>query len=1040
MVVKWRSTELVFKGKKLRFREEIISVGNFKKWVVVCTQSRIHFFGDEDMTLSRPIKAAIVKEEGVYYHHKENNHVMFISHPFEPEEFVFFHHGFVLREVISGEMILEGRGRYLLRNTGRKEIGLEDPIESSCSGMGDDNFDETNRTRMLIAYKIEEGIRCLVEDYEEDTKNEGGIKMRITEYENFMVGIYGNTALFVRVGGSKGRVKRSKLLSETNVRFEKEAKHLIKYRMRLTRDKYLEFLRINDVLFMGNEIMCSRIRKDLWPKSRIPKKWMQNYYKPFWSGINEVEKNILSCYPRAMQRVFMGAFLQSKEKRFDLLEITEDVMAGIDRVLDEWLARCKSVWEFLGMEIAPIKGLETMSRCKELINYTCPSLSVGQDVMNIKFRRIMRCNLDAITGLKYSDVKNLGYRVIYMEMKKSRILGSTKPTRSINKLCRIAKKHFGDSRIEEVISLFDEKPIIFEIDEYDLENKKEKGYVLRKISNIGGAYLFYGLGVAKEEQSPGQLRFPIYKNGELGEIEIKDPEWMNWPMFNYSVSRSCGLSSFDEISHDFIESRILEFTSTGEGNEFEVAGRIFAFGLQGRLEGVHPQKVGEFITAKYPVVSMALLAGMGMSHLGKRDDLLGKMYLHCLKSPQPLYIHAGCIVGLGMLYAGSGNVFIRNVLSSEANKKGVFGDEQYNKGNKIWYDYTYRVLSSISLSMVYMKTSLDMFKFIELEDSLCELLTNGIVLFGSKQTRFRSKFKRSDTSTPEEVFYSELFLLGLEMNEQLDSIIEEVAKKSRAASFYELYRGSGRLLYVSLYLLYKGIKVDLEGSLFKSILEVCLFAERAMRENDEFKILFDASLVSLSLISNSSCNLDTIRILRRQIKATETGKSLGEQTDLFFTSSRCKQEAQLSMRYGDIERYKMCLGIVTCGMGTLKIASTFHLVLDVISTFFICFPISPVDQEYFNMTRYFLLLSMKENPEGFKSTVKYLKETNKRSRRKLRRDMSRINKIFLKEYSEASDADKKFIIDILTDFYEKYAESDNLLDVEMLKNIACKTP
>nr|AGE96128.1 hypothetical protein ECU10_1160 [Encephalitozoon cuniculi] len=1040
MVVRWRDAELMFRGRRLRFEEKIIGAGRVKRWVVVCTQSRICFYGDEDMTLTRPIKAAVVKNEGVYYHNKENNHVMLVSNPFEPEEFVFFHRGFVLREVVSGEMVLERTGGYLLRNVGRGRALTQGMTGSSCSDKDDDNFDEINRTRVLTVCKVEEGMRCLVEDYEEEERHECGMNVEIVDYDGFMVGIHGNAASFVRLGSSKGGVKRSKLLSEVNIKLEKEVECLVKYKMRISRGKCLEFLRINDMLFLGNEVVCPSIEESLWPGSRVSRAWMCDYSRPFWMGMSEVEKNLLSCYPRAMQKVFMGMFLRSKEKRFDVLEPTREVVDRINRTLEEWLARCRSVWEFLSLEIPQIEGLRTVERCRELVSYTYPFLTGINDVMKVKYRRIMRCNLDAIGNLKYPDIMNLGYRVIYMETKKNEVLRSTRPVRSIRRLCKITERHFGDPRMEEVFSLFDESPRVFEIDEYDLENKKEKGYVLRMASNIGRAYLFYGSGVSKDRYGSKQLKFPIHKNGELSEIEIKENGWTDWPIFNHSVFRGCGLSPYDEMSHDFIESRILDFISTGAGSEFEVAGKVFSFGLQGRLLGLHPQKLAQLVSPKHPVISMALLAGMGISYIGKRDDPLGRMYLHYLKSGQPLYIHVGCIVGLGMLYAGSGNVLIKDVLTVEANRKGVFWNEQYNRGNKIWYDYTYRVMASFSISMLYMKTSPEMFRFIELKDSLCELLTNGIVLFGSKQTRFLNRFRRSDANRPEEVLYSELFSLGISMDERLDSIVEDVKRRVHSAGLYELYRLSGKILYVAVYLLYREEVVDLEGALFKAILEVCLLAERAMKDNHESKVLFDVSLMSLSLISNSSCNIDVIRILRRQIKMTETGRFLSEQTDFFFTSSRCKQETQLSMRYGDIERYKLCLGIVTCGMGTLKISTSFHLVLDIVSTLFIHFPISPVDQEYFNMVRYFLLLSMRENPSGFKSTMRYLRQGNKGSRRRLRADMSNINKIFLKEYSAASDVDKKFVIDVLTDFYEQHGDKDNLLDIEMLKNIACRTP
>lgn len=1040
MAVRWRETEVVHGAKRLRFPEGVVAAGELGRWVVVCTRSRICFYGDEDMVLARPVRAAVVKREAVYYHNRENNHVMALVHPLEPEEFVFFRHGFALKEVVSGVMVLEGAGEYLLKSVGHGRAEAQDGVRSSCESAGDDGFEEVSKTRMLTIYEGEGGMRCVVEDCSEGHGRGGGVNVEVVDYDGFMVGIHGRNVSFIRLGGSRGGVKRSKLLSETNVRLSREAGCVMKYRMQAARGRWIELLRINDTLFLGSEAVCLSIERSVWPRSEAAKGWRQDVYRPFWRGLSRVEKSVLGCYPRAMQRVFLGAFLRCKEKRFDLLELCEDTLSRIDGVLSEWFARCKSVWEFLNMELPWGEGVGIVSRCKEAVGYTCPLLGSSPDVMRMRYRRIMRCDVEIVRRMRYSAIGNLAYRVIYMEMRKDEVLKGMRPMGAIWKLCKAMERHFGDPRMEEVLSLFDEKPRVFEIDEYDLESRKEKGYVMRRASSIGRAYLFYGTGMVQNRYEAEPLRFPIYKNGELGRIEIKEGGWDDWPRFNHSVYRGCGLALSDEVSHGFVESRIEGFASTDGGDEFEVAGIVFAFGLQGRLGEIRPERITQLVEPRHAVISMALLAGAGISQMGRRDDLLGRVYLHYLKSAQPLYVHVGCIVGLGMLYAGSGNVLVRDVLSGEADKQGVFGWEQYNRGNKVWYDYTYRVIASLSISMLYTRPGLDTFRFIELKDSFCELLANGSILFGTKQRKFMGRLRRSDSNRPEEVLYSELFLLGVAMEQDLAGVVKEVRQRCQEASLYDTYRLSGKIMYVGAYAVYKDMAIDLEGSLFKAMVEVCLLVERAMKDNGNLKVLFDACVVSLSLVSNSSCSLDVIRILRRQIKMTETGRLLSEQTDFFFTSSRCKQETQLTMRYGDIERYKLCLGIVTCGMGALKIAPTPHLIVGVVTTFFVSFPISTVDQEYFNMARYFLLLSVKEGPNSPRSTMKYLKMRCKGSKSKMMRDMSAINKIFRKEYSEASDADKKLIIDVLTDFYEQHANRSNLLDIEMLKNIACRMP
>lgn len=1037
MTVKWKGKVLRVGRKKLRFDEEIIIAGGFKSWTVACTPTKMYFYGYEDIVLARPIRNALIKRDGVYYQHRRSSHVFIVSNPLEPEEFVFYRHGFLLKEVVSDVLVLEDNGRYLLRSVSksRDAFGCSDG-----TSILDGSFDEFNKTRMLSMRDIGGKMKCFIDENGEkhDGRYYGYVSVDMIEYDNFLVAMHRSTASFIKVDGSKGGVKRSKLPSEMNVTFSRDVEYFVKYRMRTSRDGYLEFLRINETLFLGNEVICDSIDDILWPRSLITWRWKRDYHIPFWNGMSRLEKGVLSCCHKTSQRDFIEAFVRFKEKRFELLKPTRDGMARIDRMFEACLVRCKSVWEFLSLELPPI-DLPVISRCKRLIKHTHPLSTCAEDVLDVKYTRIVGYNAEIIGSMKYSEINNLAYRVIYMELNRARAAESTGPIRSVGKMCRLAAKHFGDPRMEEMVLLFNERPRVFEIDENDLENKKERSYILRMACNIGRAYLFYASDIVEDRYDVLPLRFSIYKNDELGEIDIKESGWSDWPSFNHSVYRGVSLSLCDDISHNFIDTKVREFISSEEGSEFALAGTIFAFGLHKRLSGMHPRAVMRLVTSRYPVISMALVAGVGISNIGKRDEELGKLYVHYLKSANPLYIHVGCIIGLGALYSGSGNVLVRETLVVEANRDGVFRYEVHNKGNKIWYDYGYRVSASLSIAMLYAGTNLEMFRFISLNDSLCELLTNGIVLFGAKQMKFMKRLQRGECDRLEEVLYSELFMLGLALDDDLDGIVRGVREKYASAKACELYRISGRILYVSVYVLYRNVSVDFDGHLFRTILEICLSTERLVKKNDEFKVLFDTCVVALSLMSNSSSNLDIIRILRRQIKMTERSKFLSDQVDFFFTTSRCRQEAGFTIRYGDIEKYKMCLGIAACGMGFVKISNTSHVVLDVIATFFINFPISSMDQEYFNMFRYFLLMSMRKNSSSFRNSTEYPKMSSRNSKKAKIVDMSKINKTFVKAYSNASNADKKLVVDVLTDFYEQHGDGSTLLDVEMLKDLACKS-
>jgi len=1052
MAFKWNDRVLAWKGRQMRFNGTIIAVGRVKKWVVVCTPSRICFYGDEDMALSRSVRKAVVKPEGVYYQEHGSGRIMLLMHPLEPEKHVFFQHGYALKEVVSGVLVLEGDGRYLLKYT-RNTV-----LNGDCADKGDveaceddqsavcDEFDDDQSMDMMVIGICEDAMNSSIDRYEEHS-NRKGLLVRIVEYTGLLVGICMNYAVFIKLGRYCGGVKRSKQKSEASIRFDRDVSCVVKYRKHVHGFGEIVFLRINEMLFLGNEVVCRAIDDEMWPIPKEDAEWNQEYHAPFWSGISDLEMCTVMCFPPHVQREFFGVFFASGKKVFEQLVPSEEVLDRVDKVLWRWMIRCKSVWEFMNAGVPCFEKSLALQKCKELIEYSQGCLGMAKkDVMEISYRRIIRCDTSLVESVSYSKVMNLAYKIVFLE-KKNEERRRSMCMKNAKRLMSGMRKFFGDPRMDEVFLLFNEEPKVFEIGNDGIDGCGERGYAIRMASSAGRAYMFYGSGMTDRRNASKQLCFPIYRNEELGTIDIKDAGWMDWPQFSYSVYRVCGYAMLEAETGDFFESRMNRFVnSVGEesacaASEFLFAGEVFGYGVCGRLKGMPVQKVVEFVMSRYAIISMAILAGVGVSNMGKRDDAYGRMYLHYLRAPQPLCIHAGCVVGLGMMYAASGNVLVRDTLVAEANRYGVFDHEQYNKGNKVWYDYGYRVLASLSIAMVSLNAGMEAFRFVKLEDKLCELLANGIVLFGSRQRRFAKRLERSDMCRPEEVFYSEVFSLGLMMEDEIGNVVEDVEKrladKKCVHNVHQLYRIAGRVFYVAVYMLYRN-ECECNGKVFERLKAVCLRTEEEMKRNMELKVVFDFCVVSLSLMANSSCNLEMVRILRRRIKMMEKEEGMCERSDFFFSSSGWKQEKQFSIRYGDVELYKLCLGIVTCGLGSYKICGTSHAVLDAVSTFFINFPIATADQEYFWMVRYFLLLSMKENLCGFKYTTRYAKLCSKSGKNREMADMSTINGMFAKQYAEASDADKKFIIDVLTDFYEVHGADGRLLSVEMLKNMACR--
>ncbi|TBU15949.1 hypothetical protein CWI40_051120 [Ordospora colligata] len=1054
MALKWNDKVLIWNVNELKLNNTIIAVGRMKKWIVVCTPSRIFFHGKDEMALSRRVRKAVVKPEGIYYQEHGSGRIMLLVHPLEPEKHVFFQHGYTLKEVVSGVLVLEGDGKYLLkhiRNTAYSDDCADQGNLESCEydrSIESNQFDDDQSTEVMVIDICEDVMSSSIERYDEHHSTKGHLVSMI-EYIDFLVGICMNHAMFIKPGWYCGGIKRSKHKSEVSVRFDKDITCVMKYRMCVSGFGEIMFLRMNEMLFLGNEVVCKAINSEMWPMSVLKDEdeWKQEYHMPFWSEISELEMCIVMCFPRHIQREFFEVFFECKKKIFEQLVPSGEVLDRVDRVLWRFMIKCKSVWEFMNAGVPCFEKSLALQKCKELIEYSQGCLDMARrDVMEISYKRIVECDIGLIESMNYSEVMNLAYRIIFLEKKnEERQRGIY--MKNVMRMVYGMRKFFGDPRIDEVLLLFNEKPKVFEIDSDGIEGCGEKGYTIRMASSAGRAYMSYGSGMTDRRDISRHLCFPIYRNDELGTIDIKDTGWIDWPQFGYSVYRACGYVILEAEIGDYFESRIDRFVNSQESesvcttNEFVFAGEAFGHGVCGRLKDMTVQRIMEFVMPKYAILSMAILAGVGISCMGKKDDSYGRMYLHYLRTPQPLCIHAGCIVGLGMIYAGSGNVLVRDTLVAEANRYGVFEHEQYNKGNKVWYDYAYRVLASFGIAMVSLNAETEMFRYVKLEDKLCELLANGIVLFGSKQRRFAKRLERSDICKPEEVLYSEVFSLGLMMEDEIDKVVEDIerrlADKKCVFSIHQLYRIAGKVFYVALNMLYRN-ECECNEEVFERLIVLCLRVEDDMKRNVEMKVVFDFCVVSLSLIANSSCNLEIIRIIRRRIKMMEKADRMYERKDFFFSSSGLKQEKQFLIRYGDIELYKLCLGIVTCGLGSCKISGTHHAVFYAISTFFINFPITTTDQEYFWMTRYFLLLSMKESLSGFKHTANYTKLCNKGSRKKEMADMSAINEMFAKQYAEASDADKKFTIDVLTDFYEVHGANGKLLSVEMLKKMACR--
>lgn len=110
------------------------------------------------------------------------------------------------------------------------------------------------------------------------------------------------------------------------------------------------------------------------------------------------------------------------------------------------------------------------------------------------------------------------------------------------------------------------------------------------------------------------------------------------------------------------------------------AGALLAFGLLGHLKVLTVVDIADFLTTGHNPTTIAMLIGLGASHLGTSDIFISKTI--CLHIPSllpsshgdleieiPVLTQAAALTGLGLLNAGSGNRTMAEFLLSELIKR-----------------------------------------------------------------------------------------------------------------------------------------------------------------------------------------------------------------------------------------------------------------------------------------------------------------------------------------------------------------------------------
>jgi hypothetical protein len=650
----------------------------------------------------------------------------------------------------------------------------------------------------------------------------------------------------------------------------------------------------------------------------------------------------------------------------------------------------------LSSKIAALENDQSNIKCK-IENSPVKKSKIA--IENKSNKNSGKSQLDIFLSRKYSrifkynekiwDSTNLAYLII---KKESEDLGS----RCKNKRSTY-KKILGDSRLDEVLAIMLEISTTIEQDLNDVENIRQRAFLKRALAGVGT----FILGNTSSHRHIIPLKRPsiIVKPG----------------VTESSCAITVNSSSIeDKLSDDFI------FFKSACTHAFFIQpdpfssltcqlGKLFGYSVLNGLNDDDTQKYIRILEKTEDSRSKHIL--MILSTRQTRSMYLNNIFVTYLHK-NLLELKKAAIVSLAIYNFNSKDNNIYHHLLKECDKHGPLDLEK----NHQFYDRDYRILASFSLVLVSDKNDR-----VELQDSFCALIINGMSSIGKGINK--AYLDRNDFCREDEIFYSALFKLTVDFKMCPETILEKI--KIEGASKEQICRMAAEIFYVSLKILYDANSIGkkmknqelVENQLYNLI--------ETLEDRNEpiFQILFDNCLASLSIIKNATFDINLLRILRRQMLKTKELKNLT--MDYFFDPAKKDRVTIYTPGYDSIQHYKVCIGFLCSGLGTSRVEPNYRLI---ILAFF------PTNNPLLKFS--FLDILKLLSAKAFTKNTEFCKlfEIQSTALNKKRKSKKMMN-FFQEKFKKLSDLDKKFVIDILSDYYENYhfkTNKDSLFNITTL--------
>ncbi|KAI5191785.1 hypothetical protein NEMIN01_1676 [Nematocida minor] len=537
----------------------------------------------------------------------------------------------------------------------------------------------------------------------------------------------------------------------------------------------------------------------------------------------------------------------------------------------------------------------------------------------------------------------------------------------------------------------------FLFDVYDTENRRKKAFIFSSIASVGRGVFFLNRNNQVNVFQVPQLKVFLKKNSNVvSATDLVDWDSM-WPSFHFAVATSLSIPNRPFISTSHIE--IMTPRSL-----MALAGSIFGFGLKTAV-CQNNLSIGEKLN-----LSRSLILSLSKSHdsLLIAATVLGNSFIiketgnkdHAriirfnMQSPtSPSHLLLWSVLSLGILYMGHDDLFAKQALIEYMQRKGaICSSSMPNK--KSYYDKYHRVAAAFSFAYIMLGSRVK--EYVRLPDRTCEIIVNGLVHMKSGWEKISSLLEENCVqSSPLNRFYASLMttlVLGdtSKYKETLKEALEEVICVENTYSL------AGKILAYGLLFIPEIGKKPQE----KFISDITSLLYNLERSRSEHPILLDYTLLACCLVLNSTGDLCILGTCKRLLDSLRCIDALEKITD--FSPSAGNYREQYGMRFGRIQHIKMCLSLLVPGCGSMRISPTQKSIAFIVTSFYPEFPLTPEDQDAFQVIRHFYLLSLVPTEDS----------TQKQVDRALALDIG-------EELKTAEKVDKKAAVDIITSYFEK---------------------